>query len=87
MGSVNIQAKILPNNRFWPQTQGLAPLPVWEILDPWPLKVFLFSLNSTKSMSHDKPAYSLVELPKVNSDIRQKTCNKIEKLLACLLEK
>ena len=44
---MQFSAKIVPNNRFWAQIQGLAsPLPVWEILDlPLIAVVILYCLH------------------------------------------
>ena len=46
--------KILTTNRFLPQTQKLAP-PVWEILDPPLLSVYLW--NVTHGSGGLKEAY------------------------------
>ena len=45
---IHILANILPNNRFFPQTQGLVlPPPDWEILDP-PPETYLLQVNDFK---------------------------------------
>ena len=41
---MQFSTKILPTNRFLPQSQKLVP-PVWEILDPTLLSVYLWNVT------------------------------------------